>query len=219
VDFLGGAAPLDFVQAMITAMNFWDQNYSAPGYKYGTAPNRYLTEQAHRLNPASEVLLPGDGEGRNSVWLAGRGHRVHALDSSAVGLQKAQTLATERGTAIRTTLVDLQHWQPEPASVDAVVLVYLHLPETLRTPVLRKLAIALKPGGLWLMEAFHPRQLAHSSGGPKDASMLYTPEQLRADLGELLADVHLADEATELDEGPGHQGPAHVTRHVAHRRA
>jgi 2-polyprenyl-3-methyl-5-hydroxy-6-metoxy-1,4-benzoquinol methylase len=202
---------------MITAMNFWDQHYSAPGYKYGTTPNRFLTEQVHRLAPASEVLLPGDGEGRNSVWLAQQGHRAHAIDSSQVGLEKAQTLAAERRVAIRVSLADLQHWQPEPASVDAVVLVYLHLPEALRATVLRKLATTLRPGGLWLMEAFHPRQLAHTSGGPKDASMLYTPEQLGVDLGGLLQDLILVDERTELDEGPGHQGLAHVTRHVARR--
>lgn len=75
-------------------MNFREQHYTAPGYKYGTVPNRYLLGQAHWLTPGSLVLLPGDGEGRNSVWLASQGHRVHAVDSSAVGLAKAQALAT-----------------------------------------------------------------------------------------------------------------------------
>ena len=70
-------------------MNFWDQNFSIASYKYGTAPNAFLVEQAHRLPPASDVLVPDDGEGRNSVWLAQQGHRVAAMDSSAVGLQKA----------------------------------------------------------------------------------------------------------------------------------
>jgi SAM-dependent methyltransferase len=199
-------------------MNFWDQHYTAPGYKYGTAPNRYLVGQAHRLTPGSLVLLPGDGEGRNSVWLASQGHRVHAVDSSAVGLTKAQALAAERGVTIETTQADLAHWSPEPASCDAVVLVYLHLPADLRPRVLRQLALALKPRGLWLAEAFHPEQLGHTSGGPKDVSMLYTPELLAADTNEWLAHEHLWHGPTELDEGPGHQGLAHVTRHIAHRR-
>lgn len=43
-------------------MNFWDQNFSIAGYKYGTAPNAFLVEQAHRLPSASDVLVPGDGE-------------------------------------------------------------------------------------------------------------------------------------------------------------
>jgi 2-polyprenyl-3-methyl-5-hydroxy-6-metoxy-1,4-benzoquinol methylase len=78
-------------------MNFWDQNFSAPGHKYGTAPNAFLVDQTLRLHVPSDVLLPGDGEGRNSVWLAQQGHRVTAMDSSVVGLNKARALATERG--------------------------------------------------------------------------------------------------------------------------
>lgn len=199
-------------------MNFWDQHYTAPGYKYGTAPNQFVTEQAWRLPPASQVLLPGDGEGRNSVWLASQGHRVQAIDSSAVGLAKAQALAAERGVAIHTTHADLTDWHPAPASVDAVVLVYMHLPPAIRTAILHKLAQALRPGGWWLLEAFHPEQLCHSSGGPKDTAMLYTPELLQVDVGHLLDTTLLWDGETTLDEGPGHQGLAHVTRHVAQRR-
>ena len=200
-------------------MNFWDQNYTAPGYKYGTQPNRFLVEQAQWLAPGSAVLLPGDGEGRNSVWLATQGHTVHAVDSSAVGLGKARALAAEHATHIETTLADLTEWQPAPASVDAVVLVYLHLPASLRPKVMQTLAQALKPGGLWLLEAFHPLQLNHHSGGPKDASMLYTPELLAKDTDPWLTQELLWHGTTELNEGPGHQGLAHVTRQRARRHA
>lgn len=200
-------------------MSFWDTHYATPGYKYGTAPNRFLTEQAHLLAPGSRVLLPGDGEGRNSVWLATQGHQVHAVDASAVGLAKAQALADEHGVNMATTQADLADWHPEPSSVDAVVLVYLHLPDTLRRTVLPRLAQALRPGGLWLLEAFHPGQLVHRSGGPKDPTMLYTPDLLAADTRDWLEHTLLWDGPTELDEGPGHQGPAHVTRHLARRKA
>lgn len=51
-------------------MSFWDQQFGADGYKYGTQPNAFLVAQAHRLKPGGDVLVPGDGEGRNGVWLA-----------------------------------------------------------------------------------------------------------------------------------------------------
>ena len=51
-------------------MNFWDQRFAEPGYKYGTEPNAFLREQAARLTAPADVLVPGDGEGRNGVWLA-----------------------------------------------------------------------------------------------------------------------------------------------------
>lgn len=50
---------------MNKAMNFWDQQFSEEGYKYGTAPNTFLQSEAHRIAPCSKVLVPGDGEGRN----------------------------------------------------------------------------------------------------------------------------------------------------------
>ena len=197
-------------------MNFWDQNFSVEGYKYGTAPNAFMADQALRLQRASDVLVPGDGEGRNGVWLAQQGHRVTGMDSSRVGLHKAQTLANERQVVIQTVLADLNDWSPEPNSADALVLIYLHLPPSLRAAAHQRLMTALRPRGLLILEAFHPRQLSHSSGGPKDEAMLYTLDMLRQDFAgmhELLA----YEGETSLNEGPGHQGLAHVTRWVAQK--
>ena len=195
-------------------MNFWDQAFDAPGYKYGTEPNAFLRAQAHRLHARSSVLVPGDGEGRNGVWLACQGHAVLSVDNSAVGLRKAGELAAEHGVQLRTRQADLAAWTPAPASADAVVLTNVHLPAPLRSAVHRTLARALRPGGWLLLEAFHPQQLQYQSGGPKDAALLYTLAQLRADFDGLLHEV-LAQECTvELDEGPGHHGPAHVVRWV-----
>ena len=194
-------------------MNFWDHNFAVAGFKYGTAPNAFLVAQAHRLKPGSDVLVPGDGEGRNGVWLAQQGHRVTSMDGSSVGLQKAQALAAERNVTLETALGDLADWSPEPAAFDAVVLTFVHLPPAIRADAHRRLAAGLRPGGVLVLEAFHPLQLDHRSGGPKDAAMLYTPETLRQDfsgLDELLA---WSGEVT-LDEGPGHQGLAHVTRWI-----
>lgn len=88
-------------------MSFWDQNFAGAEYRYGTQPNAYLASQAHRLAPGSTVLVPGDGEGRNGVWLARQGHRVTAIDLSTVGLDKARRLAHEQGVAIDTQVADL----------------------------------------------------------------------------------------------------------------
>ena len=197
-------------------MNFWDQNFSVPGYKYGTAPNAFLVDQAARLRASSDVLLPGDGEGRNGVWLAQQGHSVTAVDSSRVGLGKADALAQERGVSISTVLADLADWSPEPDSADALVLIYVHLPASMRAAAHQRLMRALRPRGLVVVEAFHPEQLKHSSGGPKDAAMLYTLDMLRQDFGGLQELLAYEGPAT-LNEGPGHQGVAHVTRWVAQR--
>lgn len=197
---------------------FWDERFAEPGFKYGLQANAFLRQQA-RAWPAGRVLLPGDGEGRNSVWLAELGHPVLAVDSSAVGLAKAAELAAQRGVSARWTgeQADLADWAPPPVAFDAVVLVYVHLPSALRTDLHRRLVAGLRPWGRLLIEAFHPAQLGQTSGGPRDADMLVTLAALRADFAGLLTE-QLGEEAEVLlDEGPGHQGPARVTRYVGVR--
>jgi len=198
-------------------MNFWDQRFAEPGFKYGTEPNAFLLDQAHRMSPPSQVLVPGDGEGRNGVWLAMQGHRVTSVDNSVVGLQKAQSLAASRGAVLCTERVDLADWQPTTASFDALVLIFTHLPAAFRQAAHRRLAQGLRTGAWVVLEAFHPAQLGYTSGGPKDADMLYTPEQLSADFSGLINPVLMWQGQTTLAEGPGHQGPAHVTRWVGQR--
>jgi SAM-dependent methyltransferase len=200
-------------------MNLWDQRFAEAGYKYGTEPNAFLRAQAARLAPHSRVLVPGDGEGRNGVWLAEQGHQVTSVDYSLVGLQKAQALAVSRGVELHTHCVDLADWEPQPSSLDAVVLIYTHLSDSMRQQAHRRLARGLCAGGWLVLEAFHPEQLAHASGGPKDVRMLYTPDQLDADFSPLLEPVLVWHGETQLQEGPGHQGLAHVTRWVGKRIA
>ena len=200
-------------------MNFWDERFAGDTFKYGTEPNAFLAEQAGQLAVPSDVLVPGDGECRNGVWLAQQGHRVTSVDSSIVGLEKGKALAQLRGVPFQTQLVDLADWAPEPASVDAVVLIYVHLPEAFRATAHRALAQALRPGGRLILEGFHPDQLQFNSGGPKDVTMLMTPEQLTQDFAGLLEPELAWTGATTLSEGPGHQGEARVTRWVGRRIA
>lgn len=198
-------------------MNFWDQQFSVAGFKYGKQANAFLVSQAVLLPPAARILVPGDGEGRNSVWLASLGHRVLAMDASEIGLTKAQALAAERSVRIETVHADLTDWQPESGAFDALVLTFVHLPPQLRSAAHRRLAQALKPGGILIVEAFHPDQLGRASGGPKQAEMLYALADLRSDFDGLVQESEGRECEVVLDEGPGHQGTACVTRFIGRR--
>ena len=192
---------------------FWDERYSGEGFAYGTQPNRWLVLQAGVIRPGGRVLSLGEGEGRNAVWLAERGFSVDAVDGSPVGLDKATRLAAQRGVAIKTQVDDLATYRPAPASYDALVLVYVHLPVSVRAAVHAAGVAALKPGGIVIIEAFTPRQLGRPSGGPRQAEMLYDASLLRADFpGVEWAELEEAE--IELEEGPFHRGAAAVVRGV-----
>ena len=79
----------------------WDQRFAADDYLFGREPNEYLRAQAPLLPAAGRALCVADGEGRNSVWLARQGLQVDAFDISAVGVAKAQKLATEMRVAVQ----------------------------------------------------------------------------------------------------------------------
>jgi SAM-dependent methyltransferase len=192
-------------------MNPWDERFAGEGFAYGTEPSRWLVEQAHRIPPGLPVLALGEGEGRNAVFLAGRGLEVEAVDGSPVGLAKAQRLASSRGLPLRTTVADLADHVAAPGRFGAVVLVFLHLPPGLRATVHARAAAALAPGGVVVLEAFTPRQLSFTSGGPRQLDMLYDRETILGDFPGVEWDV-LEETEVELDEGPLHQGRASLLR-------
>jgi SAM-dependent methyltransferase len=81
-------------------MSLWDSRYDRIDYLFGTEPADFVTRYAGLLPPESRVLCVADGEGRNSVYLAGLGHDVTAFDQSNVALVKARALALARGVTV-----------------------------------------------------------------------------------------------------------------------
>jgi SAM-dependent methyltransferase len=195
---------------------FWDARFDRRDYVYGKEPNAFLVAQRHRLEPGMSVLAVADGEGRNGVWLAQQGMAVTSVDASAVGVRKALRLAMDREVRLTAVCADLTDWDWPQGTFDVVVAVFLHLRPAVRRRLHAAMLQALRPGGLMLLEAFRPEQLALGTGGPPDREMLYAPETLSADFAE--ADIlDLASAEPDLDEGPFHRGRAATVRLVARR--
>ncbi|MBD5779610.1 class I SAM-dependent methyltransferase [Pelagicoccus sp. NFK12] len=194
-------------------MNKWDQRYSSEAFAYGTEPNDFLAEQARHI-PSGPCLCLADGEGRNGVYLASLGHPVTSVDSSRVGLEKAQRLATQKGVQIQTIHSDLADFAFEPESYQGIVSIFCHLPSELRKSVYRKSVAALRPGGAFILEAYTPNQLGKGTGGPPVADLLLSLDDLRQDLDGL--NFVLARE-TERDirEGQLHTGIGSIVQVVA----
>lgn len=195
----------------------WDERYGRPGFAYGDRPNDFLVEVAPRI-PAGPVLCLADGEGRNGVWLAERGHAVTAVDLSPVGLAKAQDLARARGVTLETVVADLADYDLGEARWAGIVSVWCHLPSALRRAVHAAAVRALRPGGVFVLEAYTPAQIALGTGGPKDPDMLPTAADLTRELAGLDLEV-LVEREREIREGALHEGRSAVVQLLAVRRA
>ena len=195
----------------------WDERYSKPDYVFGTAPCRWLVMNQDRFPGSGRALSIGDGEGRNGVYLASLGLETTSVDLSQVGLQKAQSLALNQGVELTTVQSDLADYHPEADAFDVVCSIYTHLPSPLRETVHARCEAALKPGGLFILEAFHHAQLNQGTGGPKTIDLLYSRDALLSDFKEMDV-LEALDGLSHLDEGDRHQGVGHIVRLVLKKR-
>ena len=185
----------------------WDERYAATDSLWSVEPNRFLVPETEALEPGRALDL-ACGEGRNALWLADRGWRVTAVDFSRVALERARSLGKDRGVAVDWIEADAVEWEPPARQFDLVLLLYLHLPPAERPRVLQGAAEAVADAGTLLVVGHDLTNLTDGYGGPKDASVLLTPEMVAAELPGLkveraqrvLRDVHTPDgERTAID--------------------
>lgn len=197
----------------------FDDRYKEPEYHYGTEPNAFLVSQRHRLPAGGSALVPGDGEGRNGVWLAEQGLTVTTFDPSVYGVDKAKRLAHARGVGIDAHVAGVESWIWEDSRYDLIGFFFIHLAPDLRKRAHANAFAALKSGGIIILETFSPHQIemrkAGAAGGPTDLERLFTCEMLREDFADA---TFLMLEETEADfAGHAHHGRCGVTRMVAQK--
>ena len=197
----------------------WDARFAGADYHFGTEPNAFVIAAEHRLPRGASVLCVADGEGRNSVWLAQRGHAVTAFDIAPQGVAKAARLAAERGVAVELSVADILRWPWDERAYDAVVAIFIQfLPPASRSAVFAGLRAAVRPGGLVLLQGYRPEQVDYGTGGPPRREHMYTAAWLRQEFAgwEIL---QLAEHDSEIEEGRGHRGRSALVDLVARRPA
>ena len=196
----------------------WDERFARQEPVYGEEPNAFLREQALQyLKAPATVLVPGDGYGRNGLWLAKQGFKVTTVDVSPVGVERARNTASDSKIPARILLSDLNAWKWPKAEFDAVASIFLHLLPEQRAFIHAHMLQALKSGGIVILEAFTPTQLQFASGGPKTLDLLYTTEILQRDFATADA-LKLEEIVTELNEGKMHSGKGAVVRAVFRKK-
>src|SRR5690554_3340611 len=195
----------------------WDQRYTEAGFAYGSEANDFLKAEYSRIPIGGKVLCLAEGEGRNAVFLAQQGYVDTAVDQSGVGLMKAQRFAAEHGVTITTVVADLADYDLGHEAWDGIVSITAHVPAALRKDLHRQAVNALKPGGVFILEAYTEQQLETTGVGGPPASqkqLFMSLEELKTELKGLEFVVG-AEVTRYISEGKYHQGESAVVQVVA----
>jgi SAM-dependent methyltransferase len=177
----------------------WDERYAAADLVWSRGPNQFVAAELAELPPGDALDL-ACGEGRNALWLASRGWRVTAVDFSPVAVQRGRDRA---GDLPVDWLVD-DVLTVELPTVDLVLLAYLQLSAEERRLAVRRGFGALRRRGTFLLVAHDSSNLVEGTGGPQDPDVLYTADDVLADLaghgpevvraGRVAREVQVADD-------------------------
>jgi tellurite methyltransferase len=145
---LPGFVALDSPLAAEEDKERWNNKYATESYLFGRDPIPFLKKHVDLL-PKGAVLDLAMGEGRNGVFLAAEGFQITGIDISEAGFKKAHALAGEKGVSITTVVADLEQYTIPPDTYDVIICTYY-----LQRDLFPKIAEALKPGGMAVIETY-----------------------------------------------------------------
>ena len=87
-------------------MTDWNERYRQ-GEHVNDAPHPVVTQFASGLSPG-RALDVACGAGRHAIWLAARGWRVTAVDSSEAAIELVQQRAAARDLTMDCQIADLE---------------------------------------------------------------------------------------------------------------
>ena len=183
---------------------------------WSLTPNQFVERELADLPPGRALDLAA-GEGRNALWLARRGWQVTAVDFSSEGLRTGRSLQERAGldpAVIDWVCADVLTWDTGGPVFDLVVLAYLQVVEDERRTACRRAFAALREGGTFFLVAHDTTNLTEGTGGPTDASVLFTAEEVLGDLDGERFEVQRAERVERRVPAPAPEadGTGHTHR-------
>jgi SAM-dependent methyltransferase len=181
----------------------WNERYRASELVWSAGPNQFVEAELAGV-PPGRALDQAAGEGRNAIWLAQRGWRVTAVDFAQAGLDKGGVLGA--GLDVDWICADATRWRlgPDEPAYDVCLVAYLQLTAAERGEAVRRGFRSLAVGGTFLLVAHDTSNLTEGTGGPTDAAVLMTAQDVLDDLAGERFEVERAERVAREVETPGH---------------
>ncbi|MGN7212815.1 class I SAM-dependent methyltransferase [Brachybacterium paraconglomeratum] len=201
----------------LSPTEYWEQRYSGSERVWSGKVNATMASVVAELSPGTAIDL-GCGEGGDVLWLAEQGWTALGLDISATAVGRARDEAAARGLdGASFEAVDLDAWEPEPASVDLVTASFFQSNVALdRTAILRRAATAIRSGGHLVIVSHaappswatdHPARMV---GAEEDVAQLALPEDEW--------EVRIAEDRSRAATAPDGSAGEHLDAAVLLRR-
>jgi 2-polyprenyl-3-methyl-5-hydroxy-6-metoxy-1,4-benzoquinol methylase len=185
----------------------WDDRFNSEDFLFGTEANTFLQEMTPKyLKENAHILCIAYGEGRNSTWLAEQNHRVDAFDFSDIAIEKAKKFASSKNVEVNYVVSDCESINWEAGDYDAIIAIFIQFTNPKeRSRLFKDMLLALKPGGVLILQGYTPKQLEYKTGGPSQIENLYTERVIKSLLKNTKIEVLKIYEA-DLSEGKAHSG-------------
>jgi len=132
----------------------WDKRYREGFYDGATEPHPLLQRFWNTI-PKGPVVDIAMGNGRNALFLAGKGYKVYGLDRSSEALKIAGETMAAKGQGISLLLGDANNFPFKDGSMAGVMVFYF-----LMRNIMGEIADTLQSGGVLIYETFLKRQNA-----------------------------------------------------------
>lgn len=130
-------------------MNKYNEIYKTNNV-WGVQPSDLVVKVVEKLESNSAVLDLGCGQGRNSIFLAGKGFKVDAVDHSVKGLEKIVH------NNISTFLADVRNFEIELNKYSTILAIAIlqFLPKEDISTLVERIKKNLKPQGFFVASVF-----------------------------------------------------------------
>ncbi len=146
----------------------WEERWRLKSAEPMPPADPWLVRQRNLL-PGGVALDLACGRGRNSLWLAANGYRVHAVDSSPTALRLLQKEGGPDADILPVQCDLSRKLPPLPPRLDLILCFYF-LERDLFPPLKQKLS----PGGLFIARSFCQLQPTQQSD-----AIIYDRDELR----------------------------------------